>query len=878
MAVPEQTPYKEYDGNGVTKTFTLEFICESKDHLKVTINGVEPELSAWSFNANTNSVTFSAAPAADSKIVLQRETPMSRTTNYQSTNNSMTPKALNGDIDRVWLKLQELGLADFLLKLYVAKVHQELKERDDQLDGDINELKEYVDARDDELRSYLMNAIREQGIALDQLDDYYNYLMQRLAQIAVDKGWEASFVVDKSGLNQQQINNLTATPFHFGAIGDGTSHKLSERYTTLADAQAVYPHAVSLDDEIDWCAIQKLNVFAIDANNPKIKIDWSGKFHTNRPIEYIVPASQIGQHRTIEGDIEIIPSVSFIGDDLVVLHGRGIQHKGVIKANLQKRVKWGVQLAARGESGAADYISFGNSVGKLFIDNAIIHAVRFTGNAMFGSVEFLRAGGCGVSSNYAGTKLDATVSSHVNSDAGSLTSKSTMVVDVVPPVTPSETTILVKYGDFISRVTDVDAVTNTLTIVPLLPTISDTSVKLMYMFGGAVRTQGVDSAGGSIQKLTHIGCGIGIEHTAMYPLLVNQYLSEFAGVALYSGGLVSGLDIKQRYIEGDHFVLVQNCTRSRDGITNLDWGLNIDPKKIVDITFGRHADGRTVGTYAGVRGLRLWNNRLSYVQREGKLPNNERPNGVSNGFGVDFNAPHEHKVYKATGNVTVGFMPIDENYNRLFGLDSQEFTVFGTGLNGAPTGVITIPVLDGYTLNGGTTNLTYSGFNAAAHFKFFLNVVAKDIQVSVSGANSYNLSVGTELASDAKANELAVDTKFWFRGSTAATNLPTPTTGNKVDGNISTVYSVAQTGSANNKTQVVEYVTLFEKWERVYSSSTGTYGSWKLISYEVKKGTTAQRPSNPQLGMRYYDTTLLAAGKPIEWNGSSWVDMTGTIV
>jgi len=51
-----------------------------------------------------------------------------------------------------------------------------------------------------------LEEIRKQGVALDQLDEYYNYLMQRLAQIAVDKGWDASFVVygDK---NQKQIND-----------------------------------------------------------------------------------------------------------------------------------------------------------------------------------------------------------------------------------------------------------------------------------------------------------------------------------------------------------------------------------------------------------------------------------------------------------------------------------------------------------------------------------------------------------------------------------------------------------------------------------------------------------------------------------------------
>ena len=42
----------------------------------------------------------------------------------------------------------------------------------------------------------------------------------------------------------------------FGAIGDGNSHPHSERYTSLSDAQIDYPDAESLDDEIDWAAIQ----------------------------------------------------------------------------------------------------------------------------------------------------------------------------------------------------------------------------------------------------------------------------------------------------------------------------------------------------------------------------------------------------------------------------------------------------------------------------------------------------------------------------------------------------------------------------------------------------------------------------------------------
>lgn len=42
----------------------------------------------------------------------------------------------------------------------------------------------------------------------------------------------------------------------FGAIGDGSSHPLSSVYSTLAQAQAVYPFVTSLSQEIDWASIQ----------------------------------------------------------------------------------------------------------------------------------------------------------------------------------------------------------------------------------------------------------------------------------------------------------------------------------------------------------------------------------------------------------------------------------------------------------------------------------------------------------------------------------------------------------------------------------------------------------------------------------------------
>lgn len=186
MAVSEQTPYIEYTANGTTTSFALEFDCENQNHLIVLVDDVEPVVGAWSFS--NGAVVFNTAPENGKKITLQRNTPFSRTTDYQSYNNSFRPPAVNLDLDRIWRKLQELGVMDWILG------------------NRIDDLKNYVDDRDDELRAYLLEEIRKQGVALDQLEDYYNYLMQRLAEIAVNGGWESSFV-SYGSINQKKYND-----------------------------------------------------------------------------------------------------------------------------------------------------------------------------------------------------------------------------------------------------------------------------------------------------------------------------------------------------------------------------------------------------------------------------------------------------------------------------------------------------------------------------------------------------------------------------------------------------------------------------------------------------------------------------------------------
>jgi len=66
------------------------------------------------------------------------------------------------------------------------------------------------------------------------------------------------FIQDGPGAVLQTLGQKSCeqtSPEDFGAIGDGQPHFLSERFSTLQEAQVTYPFATSLTQSIDWAAI-----------------------------------------------------------------------------------------------------------------------------------------------------------------------------------------------------------------------------------------------------------------------------------------------------------------------------------------------------------------------------------------------------------------------------------------------------------------------------------------------------------------------------------------------------------------------------------------------------------------------------------------------
>lgn len=213
MAVQPQTPYIEHVANGSTISFNLEFDCQDQDHLVVLVDDHEPIVGDWQLDSGA--VIFKNAPKNGTIIKVQRHTPFKRDRDFQSYDNSFRPPAVNTDLDWIWWKLQELGVADQLLKIYVDRLHIEQQgyiENQDQLIRQIiADLRNYVNQQDDKRNSYFEDLINQQGVFLIQLKNYYNDLLQDMANIAGGKSWVAALIQDESGLSQQQINNKTVS-------------------------------------------------------------------------------------------------------------------------------------------------------------------------------------------------------------------------------------------------------------------------------------------------------------------------------------------------------------------------------------------------------------------------------------------------------------------------------------------------------------------------------------------------------------------------------------------------------------------------------------------------------------------------------------------
>ncbi|TSJ87998.1 hypothetical protein FPQ14_11690 [Gilliamella apicola] len=107
MSVSNQQIYYEYIADGSTVVFPFSCRVVYPSDITVTIDGKQ----ATSYRVegvdhpNGGNVVFSVAPVANSRVVLSRDIPLIRETDYQ-TNGDFLAKTVNRDFDRLWMALQ----------------------------------------------------------------------------------------------------------------------------------------------------------------------------------------------------------------------------------------------------------------------------------------------------------------------------------------------------------------------------------------------------------------------------------------------------------------------------------------------------------------------------------------------------------------------------------------------------------------------------------------------------------------------------------------------------------------------------------------------------------------------------------------------------
>jgi len=108
MAVQDQIPYNAHTGNGVTTVFAFGFLLLKAADLDVYLAGA---LQSSGFtvsgigNPTGGTVTFSVAPGNGVAVLLQRDIPLERLTDYQDAGDLLAD-TLNADFDRLWMALQ----------------------------------------------------------------------------------------------------------------------------------------------------------------------------------------------------------------------------------------------------------------------------------------------------------------------------------------------------------------------------------------------------------------------------------------------------------------------------------------------------------------------------------------------------------------------------------------------------------------------------------------------------------------------------------------------------------------------------------------------------------------------------------------------------
>ncbi|WP_419204326.1 tail fiber domain-containing protein [Bordetella trematum] len=243
-------------GNGVSTIFPYDFLCLEAGDMQVSINGEPVPVGHYSVTGLANQqggdVVFVAPPASGSQILMELAVVPERAIDYQN-NGDLHADTLNFDFDRIWLAIRSA----------YGWIRRGLMLGPNDIDGQGayrargNRITNLGDPKTD------TDAVNQRSM----ISFVREYVERAVAGVTGGFGW---FLQTGSGAVFRTFQDKlrdTVSVKDFGAIGDGINHPLSERFASLALAQAAFPNVpiTSLTQSIDWAACQA----AVNSSAPR---------------------------------------------------------------------------------------------------------------------------------------------------------------------------------------------------------------------------------------------------------------------------------------------------------------------------------------------------------------------------------------------------------------------------------------------------------------------------------------------------------------------------------------------------------------------------------------------------------------------------------
>lgn len=626
-------------------------------------------------------------------IEVTRATSADRATTYATYNNTFRPEVLNKDIDRIWLRIQELGVADVLLKIYTDKLHTEQKNYIDNQDQIIKkiieDLRGYVNQQDNKTNDYFTDLINKQGISLQHLENYYQYLLESMADIASEKGWIASLITDESGKSQQEINNKIKSE-NVSVWDFFTKQELINYKSNPTTFDCARP----LQAFFDFICLNELGTAYCN-----------GYFYTSKAI--LFGRGTNGLTKNIVGSFKL-QALNAIDILFTVDCGQDIVWNGSIHVIGTGSVAYSSRTCRIGISmGTYTTIASRCKFLKLYAQRFYEYGVHAPQMASLSDWGFIRCYDCGsgyITSNYS-LKTNYTFVESTGSFY-STGQRSVISVSTLPPelLEIGRDPVLLLNGTSAYYVYDIDRVNNKLSVFPFLSEADKAGGEFRYSFGGGVGISGGDSSVVGIDCIDAVRCSRAYVNTALYSANVGRIITQYVGIAVVLGQNPSaahlGGNIGHLYCENNEYNIAR-ITRAAMNVT-IGAGTAFDLSKSIFLgAFRTSLD--TLGSFNNLAGFSIFDGTNGHLEY--------RDVPITSNLDISKGGVHDIVYYSNTLSITL--VEPQKALTDLFNRTHRRFVVYGSGINGTPTAT-TFQVDSASTMTINSSAIKSVTFNAVA--------------------------------------------------------------------------------------------------------------------------------------------------------------------